>query len=106
MKGLYALVGMQFRSPEERAHFATLPTGSPLMLKREPTNQYDSNAVQVWSGAFHIGFISSKQNKPLAMAMDAMPAAVAGAPVVNIYRQKAAKLAIDGGRWPLVEIEE
>ena len=95
MKGLYALVGMQFRPQDAKDHFAKLPNGAPLTLKREPTNQYDANAIQVWSEGFHIGFISSKVNKPLAMAMDAAPES-----------PREAKLAIDGGRWPMVEINE
>lgn len=106
MKGLYGLVGMKFRTPADRVHLATLPNGSPLVLKREPGNQFDPNAVQVWSGEHHVGYIKGSQVRPLAMAMDAMPAARAGAPQENIYRHKAAKLAIDGGKWPLVEVEE
>lgn len=106
MKGLYALAGLKFRPEPVKAHFATLKTGAPLTLKRDPGNQYDKNAIQVWSGDMMIGFIASKQNVKLAMAMDAMPASRAGAPLENIYRQVPAKLAIDGGRWPLIEIEE
>ncbi len=106
MKGLYGLVGMQFRTPGDRVHLSALKNGAPLMLKRAPDTRFDANAVQVWSGEHHIGYIKGSQVRPLAMAMDAMPAALAGAPQENIYRQKAAKLAIDGGKWPLVEMEE
>ncbi len=105
MKGLYALVGLKFRPEEARRHFAALPNGSPLVLKREPTNPHDRNAVQVWSGDVMIGYVSGKQNAPLAMAMDRQ---VAGAipdasPSVGCF---PAKLAIDGGKWPLIEVEE
>lgn len=106
MKGLYGLVAMQFRPADAQAHFRSLPNGAPLVLKRQPDNPKDPFAVQVWSGAHHIGYIKGNQVRPLAMAMDSMPAALAGAPQENIYRQKAAKLAIDGGKWPLVEVEE
>lgn len=106
MKGLYGLVAMQYRPAEAQAHFRSLPNGAPLILKRDPNNPKDPNAVQVWSGEYHIGYVKGSQVRPLALAMDAMPAAKAGAPQENIYRQKAAKLAIDGGKWPLVEVEE
>ena len=107
LKGLYALVGMQFRPQEAKDHFAKLPNGAPLTLKREPTNQYDANAIQVWSGDFHIGFISSKVNKPLAMAMDAaVPTTIDGQPNECALPSMPAKLAIDGGKWPLCEVEE
>lgn len=41
-----ALVGAHFRPPA-KALLAFLPTGCPLALRPEPTNEYDSNAVQV-----------------------------------------------------------
>lgn len=107
-KVLYGLVGMQFRPPEVKAYFAKLPNGSPLTLIREPNNPHDPNAVQVWSGDVHIGYVKGSQVKPLALAMDAMPASMAGlhdagAKFTNTMH---AKLAIDGGKWPLLEVEE
>ena len=95
MKSLYALVGMRHRGTE--ALVASLPQGEPLTLIREPDNKFDPNAVQVWARGQHVGFIAAKQVKPLAMAMDA---ATLRAP------QWRATLAIDGGRWPLVEVSE
>lgn len=98
MKGLYGLVGMKFRTPADRVHLATLPNGSPLVLKREPNNEFDPFAVQVWSGEHHIGYIKGSQVRPLAMAMDNQISLMDGLAY--------GKLAIDGGKWPLVEIEE
>ena len=40
------LVGAHFRPPA-KALLAVLPAGHPLFLRPEPTNEYDSNAVQV-----------------------------------------------------------
>lgn len=40
------LVGAHFRPPA-KALLACLPAGHPLFLRPEPTNEYDSNAVQV-----------------------------------------------------------
>jgi hypothetical protein len=98
LKGLYGLVGMKFRPQEARDHLAALPNGAPLVLKREPGNQHDRYAVQVWSGDVHIGYVKGSQVQPLAMAMDA-----ALEPARDAW---PAKLAIDGGKWPLVEVEE
>lgn len=99
MKELFALVGMKYRPEEARKHFASLPNGAPLVLKREPLNQHDGFAVQVWSGDHMIGYVAKgpNQNQQLAMAMDRTPEASEGAP---------AKLAIDGWRWPLIQIGE
>lgn len=106
MKGLYGLVGMKFRTPADRVHLATLPNGSPLVLKREPNNEFDPFAVQVWSGEHHIGYIKGSQVRPLAMAMDAMPSTIDGQPNESALPVMPGKLAIDGGKWPLVEVEE
>lgn len=68
MKAIYSIVGVQYR---EAADFvASLPSGEPLKLVREPDNAFDQNAVQVWAQDRHIGFISAKQAKPLARKMD------------------------------------
>ncbi len=40
------IVGMHFRPPA-KALVAALPSGTPLMLEPEPTNQYDPFAVKV-----------------------------------------------------------
>lgn len=40
------LVGAHFRPPA-KALLACLPTGHPLILRPEPANEYDRNAVQV-----------------------------------------------------------
>lgn len=40
------LVGAHFRPPA-KALLAVLPAGHPLLLRPEPTNEYDANAVQV-----------------------------------------------------------
>lgn len=39
--------GMGFRPPA-KAIIESLKTGAPLELVREPSNEYDPNAVQVW----------------------------------------------------------
>ena len=78
MKFLVALVGTRFRGPEMEALLASLPNGEPLMLVREPGNQYDHNAVQVWACGHHIGYVKGSQNRALAMAMDRAALALHG----------------------------
>lgn len=101
MKSLVALVGMKHRGTE--ALVTSLPQGEPLMLIREPDNEHDSYAVQVWARGMMIGFIKGSQVKPVALAMDSAAARLGLPPKAATM---AAKLAIDGGRWPMVEIDD
>lgn len=98
MKTLVALVGTKFRGPAMMKLLASLPQGEPLVLIRDRDNRFDPFAVQVWARGEHIGFIKGTQVKPVALAMDREigPAA----------EQRPAKLAIDGGKQPMVEIDE
>lgn len=61
MQTRYVIVAQQFCSTDARAHFATLKSGAPLLLKREPTNKH---------GEFMIGYLPRTQNGHLALAMD------------------------------------
>ena len=99
MKTLVALVGTKFRGEEMMALLASLPQGEPLTLIREPTNKYDSNAVQVWARGHHIGYVKGNQNRDLAMAMDRARTGSSAAVAFH------GKLAIDGGKQPMVELE-
>jgi hypothetical protein len=47
-----------------------LETGMPLQLNREPHNQYDKNAVEVWTGDAKLGYIPRSDNKTIAKLMD------------------------------------
>lgn len=44
--------------------------GCDLTLKRDPKNQYDSNAIKVYAEGEHIGYISKDLAKDLAPKMD------------------------------------
>lgn len=72
---------------------ASLPAGEPLVLRREPTNAYDRNAVQVFARGQHVGYLKASQVKDIAARMDA-----SGQP------EMTAKLALQSGGWPMVEI--
>ena len=63
-KAIYSIVGMKHRDAEQ--FVASLPVGEPLRLVREPTNEVDPNAVQVWARERHVGFIKAAQARTLA----------------------------------------
>ncbi len=45
-------------------------TGDKLLLKREPENRHDANAIRVeWNG-HQLGFVPRAENRALAAAMD------------------------------------
>jgi HIRAN domain-containing protein len=97
-KTLVALVGTKYRGAEAEATLASLPQGEPLALVREPTNRFDPAAVQVWARGVQIGFLKSSQVRAVAWKMDRK---LAEDPAATFQ----GKLAIDGGRQPMVEIE-
>lgn len=101
MKTLVALVGTKYRGPEMVALLASLPQGEPLKLVRESDNRFDRNAVHVWAREKHIGYVKGSQNRDLAMAMDALLVEDPGFAETGF----AGKLAIDGGKQPMVEID-
>jgi hypothetical protein len=104
MKTLVALVGTKHRGPEMVALLASLPQGEPLALVRDRQNPFDPNAIKVIARDQHIGFIKASQAAKIAAKMDYDPLYAnrlmggAGGPV--------ARLAIDGGKQPMVEIDE
>jgi hypothetical protein len=103
MKTLVALVGTKHRGKEMEALLASLPQGEPLTLIRERGNKHDPFAVQVWAREQHVGFIKATQVKPIALAMDrAAELQASSRGGGNVWQ---AKLAIDGGKWPMVEID-
>ncbi len=64
-------------SPLAGSQFHALPdvvsqirVGDALILKRDPTNPHDSNAIEVlWQGHM-LGFVPRRENKAVARAMD------------------------------------
>jgi hypothetical protein len=93
VKTLVALVGTKHRGSDAIALLASLPQGEPLTLIRDRDNQHDPHAVQVWARDRCVGFIKATQVRPIAARLDSMI-------------ETSAKLAFDGGNWPMVEIEE
>lgn len=65
------IVGNNFRPAEARYRYGKLEDGEQLVLVREPSNPYDSNAIQIHTldGIF-LGFIPKAKNQSLAKQMD------------------------------------
>lgn len=64
------LTGVNFRTPAEKDVVKSLEIGDELRLEREPTNQWDSNAIRVYHESTFIGFIPREDNEDLARSMD------------------------------------
>ena len=47
-----------------------LETGMPLQLNREPHNEYDKNAIEVWTGDAKLGYVPRSNNKAIVKLMD------------------------------------
>jgi hypothetical protein len=47
-----------------------LEVGMPLQLNREPHNQYDKNAVEIWTGDAKLGYVPRSENNDIASLMD------------------------------------
>lgn len=101
MKALYALVGQHHRGMGKFVHH--LPDRTPVTLRREPTNQFDPNAVQVWvevnGEGQQIGYVKGKQAGDLARKMDA-----SGKPEVGVAWSGA--LIDNASQHPQIEVEE
>lgn len=69
MAKTYSIVGMQHR-PNADSILRALDPGEAVTLVREPNNEHDANAIAVWVGGSHVGYIPSKQNKVLAPFID------------------------------------
>ena len=61
------VAGASFRQEDvARCH-----EGQPVTFIRDPHNEHDSNAIEVWAGRRHIGFISRDDAETWAEWMDA-----------------------------------
>lgn len=65
------MVGATFRPAEARDIVKSLGIGDRVQLRADPSNEYDSTAVAVYSDDVHIGFIPKDSNSALfAVLMD------------------------------------
>jgi hypothetical protein len=65
-----AVVGINFKGAAATECIVRAAAGYAARLVREPTNRYDSNAVQVHVLGMNVGFIPKTHNLALATAMD------------------------------------
>lgn len=95
----FPLVGVQFRSLEERETFANLSPGDDLRLERDPNNQYDANAIKVLceieDDVYHIGFIAAAHARNLAPQMDEIGGASYPAQFVTAVDRKSGIISCD-----------
>lgn len=63
------VAGMQYRPLSQNQRDA-IKDGDALVLKREPKNTHDRNAVAIFHGDVMIGYIPRAFNKELAKALD------------------------------------
>ena len=68
MKKTVSIVGQKFRGLDP--YLPGIETGTSLTLVREPDNPHDKNAVAVWIGKDHVGYLPYKDNPPIAAYMD------------------------------------
>lgn len=86
------IVGMKFRGTERLV--AGLQQGEPLTFVREPTNEHDKNAVQIWARDVHVGYVKGAQAKDVARFMDD-----------GKHERWPAILAVTADRWPSAEFD-
>lgn len=65
----YSIVGTQFCEGANKI-VGDLRDGAIVKLVREPTNQYDANAVAIYVDGARIGYVPKKQNAVLAQFID------------------------------------
>jgi hypothetical protein len=65
-----AIVGTKFRGKVAIVTLAALRKGAPLSLRRELKNPHDANAIAVYSGAEHLGYVPKIHNAELAATLD------------------------------------
>lgn len=65
------MVGATFRPAEAKEIVRGLHIGARVQLVADPTNEYDTTAVAVYSDDVHIGFVPKESNSALfAVLMD------------------------------------
>jgi hypothetical protein len=80
------VVGTKYRGPEAIAALARLRPGDQLRLVREPSNPHDPDAVAVYSGTMHIGYIPRGVNRDVAdriMSADSVAAVVTAEAIIE-----------------------
>lgn len=69
MKKTISIVGQKFKGLDAMLH--DFNSGAPVVLVREPGNQYDANAVAVYIDGKAVGYLPKTDNAPIAKMIDA-----------------------------------
>ena len=111
----YSIVGTHFRGKDAEVALKQLKVGDAVMLVREAGNKFDANAVAIYVGEQHIGYIPKGKNAEIARRLDAAIAAMPAVPT------EAERMAMDANppdripatfclspnsAYPQVQIEE
>ena len=64
----FFITGFQYYDGQDVEHL--LETEMPLLLNRQPHNNYDKNAIEVYTGEAKLGFIPRSDNRTVAESMD------------------------------------
>lgn len=77
MQFITILAGHQFAKPEAKAALAEAKQGEPywLFLRRNPSNAYDANAIEIWlfsgdGGEYMLGHVAGVDAKNIAPYLD------------------------------------
>jgi HIRAN domain len=65
------IVGTKFRGKAAVVALGQLRQGDALELRREPDNPHDSNAIAVYHGSDHLGYVPRTETPGIAAAIDA-----------------------------------
>jgi hypothetical protein len=68
-----SIVGTNFKGAGAVAVIGALKRGAHLELRREADNKYDRNAVGVYFGGRHLGYVPKSDNRELAFLLDHRP---------------------------------
>ena len=80
------IVGTKYRGADALSVLARLRPGNRLRLVREPGNPHDPDAVAVYRGATHIGYLPRRVNRDVAdriMSADSVSAIVTAEPIIE-----------------------
>jgi hypothetical protein len=80
------IVGAKYRGAAAMAELVRLRPGDRLRLVREPDNPHDLNAVAVYSGTMHIGYVPRGVNRDVAdriMSADSVFAIVTAGAIIE-----------------------
>jgi hypothetical protein len=63
------IVGTRFRGPDAVKALAGCGQGTAIILRAEPDNPHDSNAIACHANGAHLGYIPRRHNAPIAEAV-------------------------------------